>query len=281
MRETQAAAFAELKASADLVLRHPYVEQSLGHIATQLQKINDGAFLPNISGGVISIPLEQQDTDNVAVVPLVYQKVRPKFYLPAEYKRLDGAYFLDQSACRPTSKMGRLVTERLLRDEWEPEEAASFLDVSLRHPTDYITAELPSPGGAYMTNVFEVEPDSATRITSRPIVFTNFVPGQYSALERGVIMGHEYVHALDFEASCMAPEDPMVEHAINELRAYHLEAEMRLALRAAGLMPYDQQCEERAFEVEYLRREHADLDNPYPAHPELVGALEAINIFGR
>lgn len=277
-QQVRAREFAELIEATDRVLRHPYVQEALGEIAVDLAKINDSAFLPDITGGVVRIPEQHRPTNHVAVMPVAYQAVRPKFWLPTMYQRVDGSYFFDASASQPTPNMKRMVFDRLMNEGWSEEDAESFIGTTSADQSSLTIIATPEPGDASVNYEEIDEPETATRLTSRPLIRTNFVPRTLSAIEKAFSMVHEYAHVIDIESSCERPEEAIKERAARESKAYNIEVEARLALRAAGFKPWNSQDEERAFAVEYARRQHTCFDDPFATPPQLIAQYQDMAI---
>lgn len=172
-------AFQQFKEKGGRVLKRPRVIRALGSIAQDLLAVWDGAFLPKVRNGVVSLPREQRFTNNFALLPLMAGE-------------RNGELLLDPSMFEPTlRRLGafKLAGGTSVELARKTSEAASRWGVSAKLLQEKKPAETFAGGF--------ISPD--TFFTTRPLIFFAAEVTKKSTLLVGRIGIHEAVHGIRFE----------------------------------------------------------------------------------
>jgi|GEM_PF-3088447 len=234
----------------------PDVVQALGGLTTDLLKINDEAFLPNIRHGVLTVPDEYKDTADVAIVPLNRRDMSKADVLTQPLFETNP---LSWPADKTTSDVyGLDLTDemRAALDNNEPIE--KFREMRRFNFTRAAT-----------TGFVEQE-DDGTFSGSRPVILAKaweFKPGPKRY--RAAMLAHEEVHVRD-----MLNDGPLLQ--LMEYRA----ATEGLAFHVGGVIavpnPLAKFNTRRAYKIDKLRHELNDPDAPFTPTPAFVEALKAM-----
>jgi hypothetical protein len=236
-------------------LVEPEVAQALGGLATELLEINDGAFLPNIRHGVLTIPEEYQDTANVAIVPLNRREMHRANVLT---EPLFEAKPLSWPETTTTSDMyGLDLTDEMQAFLNGDEPIEEFKGMRRFNFTRAVT-----------TGVVDQE-DDGTFSGSRPAIMTKAwefkgPPKRY----RAAMLAHELVHVRD-----MVEDGPlysmMAYRAATEGQAYYVGG----VIAAPNLLARFNA--RNAYKIDELRHALNDPESPFTPTPAFVDALKA------
>lgn len=263
-------AFDSIVEGAEAMLQHPSVQEALGSTQVkQYSTILDGAYLPNIRDGYVSLPRVEYRTDNVAFIPVLASDnavglhIQPSMLTPTQ-RRFDAIH--NRSAQRhgvshaqtAQSLVGPILSQR----ELLPENLAA-LPVGVQARTSAVAVEVGSDKLA---------------LTPRPHVMFGVGLAEQSRISRGAKVVHELQHVIDVEKLFKLPRDPEDWIVGSEMRAGRLTYTL---LEAVGVIcdnvVVDDDVANEGFRsvirIERLRRRHNSGVHPYARHPAVVKAI--------
>jgi hypothetical protein len=213
-------AFDELQVSTCEVLSNEHVQRRLGNLASELAALNENAFLPDVRGGLVSIPYHRRDTDDVAVLPVGF----------------DGRYVplhADKSMFQMTPAMRQKVYDRFISQGLDDRDAEAFIERGCKEDDSLYCLSIHPEFQAYMVNAIRLNLPAKVRSSSRPFIIINTGLGM-PRLELGRAHSHELSHVVDAQASADLPVNLVHDLAATELRAYNTEMRIFSGLCSAG-----------------------------------------------
>lgn len=252
----RSAMFERYVKSCDAVLHNPVVARRLGKFTNQLLGINKSAFLPNVKHGVITSPIFEKRSNNLAIIPMLSNEESWMNVAQQDY----------MLATQPLSWSGNTFDSR----DYGIHMSAANVDAEV-FSDDEDTGENP----AKETELIPPIPPQALAVTStlvfkdlgvhrpryhssRPTtVLTPDVFRQSDSMV-GALAAHEHTHGID-----RSKDGPLTHttlyRATSEMRAYyvgatimdvHNERDVSTASRAT-------------FQVERLRQRGTTKDRPF------------------
>lgn len=263
-QRANAQAFDYMVSSADAALRLPEIAAQLGPLAADLLAINDTAFLPNFREGRFVLPREQEDTSNVAIVPLTDEQATNVYSL-----NLDES--LQSKIVHSWSSRQELFTGSY---DFSIEESAlrtlfiSTLEHQNSAPTD--DGLRPHVFARTMSQIcFAAEEYS----TKRPIIVTRPVVAKEGPLACAAIVTHELSHARDMLKDGALYASPEYA-ASSELQGYFVsKAHLNLA-------DFPSIIRENTDAVESFRQKAklGEEEHPFSSNPWIVGRLKKMGV---
>jgi hypothetical protein len=191
----------------DMVLALPNVQDRLGCLGAQLTVINETAFLPEVSWSSVSVPLEHQDTDSIAILPM-----RPED---------NGSLVPDNSMLSPTRSGRQRVAEELRQAG--KNVSAEDIELTIKGMAMRVgwqdRRESFSARRAATAVFWGFENDAF--VASRPVVLVNAENfANDSPVLRGMAGAHELVHGIDYETVFGGEVIMSGYQATTEFRAY-------------------------------------------------------------
>lgn len=268
----RASAFEQVTELTAAALSNPEAAKRLGVLGVDLVQINEDAFLPNIRRGSVTLPHEYEDSDGIAIVPVVEKDLRRGFHIspgmlsPTPQKRKK----MEEQAQEPGSSanVDEFVTSQLLKI------SGNISPICPRLSTD-------SPTGLFTTRS-DSRSQGERYFSSRPILFI-YSDGLETREPEGIPADvvHEYVHASDIEATDTPPKDEkevLHRSAYTELRAYFVTYTL---LKVADLVDEG----DVSAQLEKLRRRFGlglpPLDPTRHIPPRLISAMYKNGLLGQ
>ncbi len=239
-RRSLSSAFDSFVESTDKALRNPLVATKLGSLTSELLRINQTVFLPNLKDGAFHIPSSQKNSDNVALVPLTNQQADQTDVVmaPMTDDRQVRYFTPEQSTQSITYGLNMTLSEidSFFDAVPAPEASGETSDSNNPPPKQYINAEYrPNTLAKTSTTVHRYkgvkDPGFREYSVSRPLITVRRSILSEGDAICGSLVAHEYVHALD--AVTDGPMYLTQKHDVaSESRGYHITA---VVLRAFGI----------------------------------------------
>lgn len=262
------------------LLAAPEVTEALGEEAMRLSAQLDGAFIPNNTFGRLSVPRDQLNTDNAAILAV---KPMQSLYLGRGFDRFTPGQLAAAEAFVASHEDGPSLQE--LEEELAANKNQWWTFVGIgkyRVGTSTIPPEY-WPSGGNINVDFEVGEQVITAGPNkgftepqvsgmgRPLILLPYdVPGKSPASKRPEVVIHEAVHARQAIEEPLLWIDPVYGKLLSyrrrgvrkELEAYRPDAKVSEILIQRG------ECEELesaefALEVESAREQYAPADDPF------------------
>jgi hypothetical protein len=207
------AAFDGFIEATNNILLDPAVVAHLGEIASEVQRVSDTAFLPNIRNGRFEIPMSQKGNDNLAIVPLTDEQADNAYEITALLNTEPPVRAWFRQEAVKSSRYGLELADELdaFFQEGPPGAANAPALKGLRNGTTARTAA-----------IFGCTPDGLYWV-SRPNLMIRSRLLELGSLVGGATVAHETIHVAD-----LLEDGPLygtlTYGGATELRAYHVGA---------------------------------------------------------
>lgn len=233
-------------------------------------QILDGVFLPDVTErGIIRLPAQQRETDNMALIPLLSTdqqggglQLAGSMYGPTHSRLLKLNKGLSLNKLEGVSTTRSRLAHEGLAISYSVGDKASDMPPNLKARTglftDSISADLAVP-----------------LFTSRPHIFMRPGVAQGSPITAGVTVLHELKHGEHLEQLDKLPEGGVEEwFTKSELETTYLTM---ICLKAAGVETDEAFMKANGFwasrRLEARRQRLNTSDNPYDPKPELIATV--------